>query len=246
MQATIATSAVSRRGTGAKRVVEEVPPSALPPIAENKTPRHTTRRPDPPTTLRTVAEIAVLISGTGSNLRRILEYQHSHDTAYHVSVVIADRTAPGLQWASQYGVPSIVIPWSGDRAAFTTEICDRIDDAGCDWVVLAGFMRILSPEAIDRFPSRIINIHPSLLPAFPGAHAVDAALAAGVDHTGVTIHFVVEAVDAGPIIAQRKVPILPGDTVDSLHARIQVQEHDLYPAVVDALVAGRVTAEFQT
>jgi len=193
-----------------------------------------------------VAAIAVLISGTGSNLRRILEYQHSHEASYEVAVVITDRPAPGLRWARQYGVPSIVVPWSGDRAAFTTEICDEIDGAGSDWVVLAGFMRILSSEAIDRFPGRIVNIHPSLLPAFPGPHAVEAALAAGVDHTGVTIHFVVEAVDAGPIIAQRKVPILPGDTVDSLHARIQVQEHDLYPAVVDALVAGRVTAEFQT
>jgi phosphoribosylglycinamide formyltransferase-1 len=107
-------------------------------------------------------------------------------------------------------------------------------------------MRILSAEAIDRFPGRIVNIHPSLLPAFPGAHAVEAALAARVDRTGVTIHFVVEAVDSGPIIAQREVPILPGDTVDSLHARIQIQEHDLYPAVVDALAAGRITAGITT
>jgi phosphoribosylglycinamide formyltransferase-1 len=191
--------------------------------------------------LPAVAPIAVLISGTGSNLRRILEYQHSHDTAYEVSIVIADRPADGLQWADQYGVPSAVVPWTGDRKAFTTEVCDRI--AGCDWVVLAGFMRILSAEAIDRFAGRIVNIHPSLLPSFPGAHAVEAALAAGVDRTGVTIHFVVEAVDAGPIIAQREVPILPGDTVDSLHARIQIQEHDLLPRIVDALTAGRITAE---
>lgn len=189
--------------------------------------------------------IAVLISGTGSNLRRILEYQHSHDTHFHVSVVIADRPAAGLRWADEYGIPSVIVPWAGDRETFTAEICDRIDQYACDWVVLAGFMRILSAEAVGRFPNRIINIHPSLLPAFPGAHAVESALDAGVDMTGVTVHFVVEEVDAGPIIAQREVPILPGDTVDSLHSRIQVQEHDLYPTIVDDLAAGRIT-EVQT
>jgi formyltetrahydrofolate-dependent phosphoribosylglycinamide formyltransferase len=188
-----------------------------------------------------VVAIAVLISGTGSNLRRILEYQHAYDTAYRVSVVIADRPAAGLRWADEWDIPSLVVPWTGDRESFTSEICDRIDDFGCDWVILAGFMRILSAEAVGRFPNHIINIHPSLLPAFPGAHAVESALAAGVDVTGVTVHFVVEEVDAGPIIAQREVPILAGDTVNSLHARIQIQEHDLYPVIVDDLAAGRIT-----
>lgn len=188
-----------------------------------------------------MAAIAVLISGTGSNLRRILEYQRSHDTAYQVSVVIADRPAAGLRWAEEQGIPSVIIPWSGDREAFTSEICDRIDDFECRWVVLAGFMRILSVEAIHRFTNRIVNIHPSLLPAFPGAHAVESALSAGVDHTGVTIHFVVEDVDAGPIIVQREVPVVAGDTPESLHRRIQIQEHDLYPTVIDALAAGRIT-----
>ncbi|MFZ0493424.1 MAG: phosphoribosylglycinamide formyltransferase [Acidimicrobiia bacterium] len=193
-----------------------------------------------------MAPIAVLISGTGSNLRQILEYQHSNDTSYEVAVVIADRHAAGLQWADQHNIPSVVVLWNNNRRTFTTEICDRIDDFGCEWVILAGFMRILSAEAIARFRGRIINIHPSLLPEFPGAHAVEAALAAGVDRTGVTVHFVVEEVDAGPIIAQREVPVLPGDTTDSLHARIQIQEHDLYPTVVDALAAGRITTEVQT
>jgi phosphoribosylglycinamide formyltransferase-1 len=190
-----------------------------------------------------VAAIAVLISGTGSNLRRILEYQDSHDTHYDVSVVIADRPAAGLHWADERAIPSTVVPWAGDRETFTSEICDRIDDFGCTWVILAGFMRILSTEAIRRFPNRIVNIHPSLLPAFPGAHAVEAALAAGADRSGVTIHFVVEDVDAGPIITQRSVPVMPDDTADSLHARIQVEEHDLYPTVIDALAAGRITVE---
>lgn len=207
---------------------------------------HADPNPGPAGNLPAVAPIAVLISGTGSNLRQILEYQHSTDAAYEVTVVIADRPAPGLQWADQHNIPWVVVPWNNNRQTFTTEICDQIDDFGCEWVILAGFMRILSAEAIDRFPNRIVNIHPSLLPAFPGAHAVEAALTAGVDRTGVTIHFVVENVDAGPIIAQREVPVLPGDTAGSLHARIQIQEHDLYPTVVDALAAGRIATEVKT
>jgi phosphoribosylglycinamide formyltransferase-1 len=107
-------------------------------------------------------------------------------------------------------------------------------------MVLAGFMRILAAEAVGRFPNRILNIHPSLLPAFPGANAVAQALAHGVTVTGVTIHLVDEQVDHGPIIAQRAVPVLPDDDVAALHARIQVQEHDLYPRVVRAFVAGEV------
>lgn len=155
-----------------------------------------------------------------------------------MAVVVADRDAPGLRWPRATGVPVEVVPWAAfdDREAFTEAVCDVIDRYGCQWVVLAGFMRILSGEAVRRFPERIVNIHPSLLPAFPGARAVEQALAAGVSETGVTIHFVVEAVDAGPIIAQRQVPVYPNDTVETLHARIQVEEHDLYPKVVDALV----------
>ncbi|HDK45023.1 MAG TPA: phosphoribosylglycinamide formyltransferase [Actinobacteria bacterium] len=185
--------------------------------------------------------IAVLISGSGSNLHRLLEDRRT--SAYDVAVVIADREAKGLRWADEHGVPTVLIPWNDypNRRSFTAAVCDVIDEYGCEWVVLAGFMRVLAPIAISRFPGRIVNIHPSLLPAFPGAHAVETALAAGVETTGVTVHFVVEDVDAGPIIAQRTVPVLPGDDVASLHARIQVQEHELYPAVVDALAAGHIT-----
>lgn len=183
--------------------------------------------------------IAVLISGSGSNLRRILDEQSQR--AYRVSVVIADRDAPGLRHAQAFGVPIEVVAWNGDRDSFTKRVCDRIDSHGCQWVVLAGFMRVLAPVAVERFPNRIINIHPSLLPAFPGAHAVEAALSAGVKESGVTVHFVVEQVDAGPIIAQRAVPVLEGDNQDTLHARIQVEEHDLYPKVIHALAQGDIT-----
>jgi phosphoribosylglycinamide formyltransferase-1 len=161
-----------------------------------------------------------------------------------IRVVVSDR--PGikaLDRAEQAGIPTIVLPWDdfGSRNEFSEAVADTVERAGAKLMVLAGFMRILSSEAVSRFPSRILNIHPSLLPAFPGANAVAQALAHGVKVTGVTIHVVDEEVDHGPIIAQRAVPVLPGDDVAALHARIQVQEHDLYPRVVRAFVAGEVT-----
>jgi phosphoribosylglycinamide formyltransferase-1 len=114
------------------------------------------------------------------------------------------------------------------------------EESGAEALVLAGFMRILAPVAITRYRDRILNIHPSLLPAFPGAHAVAQALAYGVKVTGATVHFVDEEVDHGPIIAQRPVPLLPGDTEEELHERIQLEEHKIYPEVVSAFAAGRV------
>lgn len=176
-------------------------------------------------------------------MRRILDMEA--DSAYRVVVVIADRDAPGLEWAEKFDVPTRIVRWSDhpDRRSFTAALCDEIDAFACEFVVLAGFMRILAPVAIERFPERIINVHPSLLPAFPGAHAVEDALKAGVTETGVTVHLVVEDVDAGPIVAQRSVPILPGDDADLLHARIQKQEHDLYPEVIDALARERLRVE---
>lgn len=182
--------------------------------------------------------IAVLISGQGSNLERILEAEHEHP--YRVAVVVADREAPGLRHARTKGVPVRIVNWSAysDRTAFTAAICDSIDDFDCELVVLAGFMRILAPNAIERYPGRILNIHPSLLPAFPGAKAVEDALAAGANTTGVTVHVVVEEVDAGPIIAQEAVPIWPGDDAASLHTRIQQVEHRLFPRVIGEVAEG--------
>jgi phosphoribosylglycinamide formyltransferase-1 len=158
--------------------------------------------------------------------------------------VLADRDAPGLKWAEERNVPTRIVRWSdhSNRAEFTAALCDEIESFGCQLVVMAGFMRILAPVAIERFPERIINVHPSLLPAFPGAHAVEDALQAGVKETGVTVHLVVEDVDAGPILAQRSVAILPGDDADLLHARIQEQEHQLFPDVLDAIAGARLRA----
>lgn len=184
-------------------------------------------------------EIAVLVSGSGSNLQALME----HADAYRIAVVVADRAGiRALERARAAGIPTRIVPWEGDRAAFTSGVMAAVEAHEADLVVLAGFMRILGPEAIRRFGGRIVNIHPSLLPAFPGAHAVAQALETGVKVTGVTVHFVDEEVDHGPIIAQVPVEVMAGDDVESLHARIQEQEHLLYPAVVAALARGEITA----
>ena len=151
--------------------------------------------------------------------------------------------ARALDRAQTAGIATAIVTWSEhrNRESFSAALADAIEASGAKGVVLAGFMRILSAGFIDRFPDRVLNVHPSLLPAFPGAHAVAAALDHGVAITGVTVHFVDEKVDHGPIIAQRSVLVEPGDTVESLHARIQVEEHILYPEVVEAFVNGELT-----
>lgn len=178
------------------------------------------------------------MSGAGSNLQALID----HDGNYRIEVVVSDR--PGiaaLERADRAGIPREVVEWSGDRADFTRRICAVVDSFGVKALALAGFMRILGPEAMRRFPHRIINIHPSLLPSFPGADAVTQALEHGVKVTGVTVHFVDEEVDHGPIIAQVPVGVRPDDDEGSLHARIQAEEHRLYPRVVDALSTGKLT-----
>ena len=148
-----------------------------------------------------------------------------------------------LERAREASIETEVVAYTGDRAEFTKEICDVAERAGVEALILAGFMRVLGPEAITRFPHRILNVHPSLLPAFPGVDAVGQALRARVHVTGVTVHFVDERIDHGPIIAQRAVPVLPGDDEASLHARIQVEEHEIYPQTVRALAEGRLLVD---
>ncbi|HEY6629620.1 MAG TPA: phosphoribosylglycinamide formyltransferase [Acidimicrobiia bacterium] len=186
-------------------------------------------------------DIGVLVSGSGSNLQALID---TPDLGASIGVVVADRTGiKALERAEDAGIPTVVLPWQeyGSRVEFSKAVADVVEGSGAKMMVLAGFMRILAPEAIGRFPNRILNIHPSLLPAFPGSNAVAQALAHGVKVTGVTVHLVDEEVDHGPIIAQRAVPVLPGDDVTVLHARIQVQEHDLYPRVVRAFAEGDVS-----
>ena len=186
--------------------------------------------------------IAVLISGSGSNMVAISEHLAGRSDI-EIGVVISDRPeAGGLTRATDLGLVTETLDWRDfvDRASFTTAVCDLVDERGCTFMVLAGFMRILAPEAVERFPRRIINIHPSLLPAFPGAHAVEEALSHGVKLTGVTIHIVDELVDHGPILAQEAVRVESSDTTESLHARIQTVEHRLYPQVVADFVVGEL------
>ena len=191
--------------------------------------------------------VAVLVSGSGSNLQALLDASRT-DPGFGARIVVVISDRPGvaaLGRAADAGVPAEVVSWGdfNEREEFSMAVCEAAQRHGAEALLLAGFMRILSPEAIDRFPNRIINIHPALLPAFAGAHAVPAALAHGVKVSGVTVHFVDAEVDHGPIIAQRAVAVEPGDTEETLHARIQREEHRLFPEVVKAFAAGRLRVE---
>ena len=188
-------------------------------------------------------DIAVLASGSGTNLQALID---DVDVRPHIKLVASDNgSAKALERASLAGIETVIVRWEdhADRSAFSNAVADAVEEHGAKGVVLAGFMRILAPPFIDRFPGRILNIHPSLLPAFPGAHAVEAALAHGVKVTGVTVHFVDEKVDHGPIVAQEPVEVRAGDTVESLHRRLQSIEHQLYPEVVRAFVSGELAPE---
>ena len=190
--------------------------------------------------------IAVLISGGGTNLQALIDAERSSSTGYRIAVVISDRPlAGGLDRAIAASIATDVVDWEDftSRESFTDAICDSAEEHGACGLVLAGFMRILAPRAMERFPDAIINIHPALLPSFPGARAVPLALEHGVTLTGVTVHFVDEKVDHGPIIAQEAVPVLPGDDEEGLHARIRAVEHRLYPRIVDAFGRGELRVE---
>jgi phosphoribosylglycinamide formyltransferase-1 len=168
------------------------------------------------------------------------------DLGAKISVVISDR--PGveaLSRAERAQIPAVVVPWGSfeSRDDFSDAVRREIASHNADSVVLAGFMRVLSPGLVDVFPNRILNIHPSLLPAFPGSDAVSQALAHGVKVTGVTVHFVDHEVDHGPIIAQVAVPVMSDDDHDSLHRRIQIEEHHLYPRVVSAFAKGEILVD---
>jgi phosphoribosylglycinamide formyltransferase-1 len=185
----------------------------------------------------------VLASGSGTNLQALIDDELVRP---HIRIVVSDRPGCGsLERAGRAGIGHAVSYWSDfpDRDSFSSHLADLVEDAGAKGVVLAGFMRILSRGFVERFPGRILNVHPSLLPAFPGAAAVESALRHGVTVTGVTVHFVEEEVDAGPIVAQRPVKVMPDDTVETLHARIQAEEHRLYPQVVRALISGALTVD---
>jgi phosphoribosylglycinamide formyltransferase 1 len=177
--------------------------------------------------------IGVLVSGSGTNLQALL------DAGLPVAAVASNR--PGvraLERTEAAGVPGEVFELDAypDRETRDLAMAAWLEEQGAELVVCAGYMHLLTPAFLERF--RCVNVHPSLLPAFPGAHPVEEALAAGVAETGVTVHFVDEGVDTGPVIAQERVPVEPGDTPDALHRRLQAVEHRLLPEVVGRYLAG--------
>ncbi len=190
-------------------------------------------------------KIGVLVSGSGSNLQALIDQVH-HDelSEIEISVVISDRTkAYALTRALAAGIPNYVVRASDfpDRQAFDDSISDKLEKHAVQLVVLAGFMKLFKPAFVQKYRRRIINIHPALLPAFPGANPVPDTLAYGSKITGVTVHFVDEGMDSGPIIAQVPVRVLKSDNEESLHARLREEEHKLYPKVVRWYAAGRIT-----
>lgn len=190
----------------------------------------------------TVLSLLVLISGGGSNLRALLEASSDPGYPARVIAVGSDTEAEGLAHADEFQIPSFtVVPTAFDsRAAWGDELLAQIDRWSPDLVVCAGFMRILPPAVVKALAPRIINTHPALLPAFPGAHAVRDALAAGARTTGVTVHVIDEGVDTGPVIVQREVAVLPGDTEHELHERIKVVERELLVQAVRDIAEGLV------
>lgn len=206
--------------------------------------------PPPP---RRLHRLAVLVSGSGTNLQALLDACRQGELPAEVAVVVSDRAqAGGLQRALDAGVAAIYLPLARrrdpvERRAFERRLADCLAAFRPDLIVLAGWMLVLSPEFLDRFPGRIVNLHPALLPedggptvvtsrgeqpAFRGAHAVRDALAAGVPVTGTTVHFVTAVPDSGPVILKAEVPVLPGDDEETLHRRIKAVEHRLLPEAV--------------
>ena len=190
--------------------------------------------------------IGVLASGSGSNLQAILDACASRAIPAQVAVVICNvADAKALQRAEAAGVPAMLLPYLkvASREEYDRQVVAALQKHSVDLVCLAGFMRLITPVLLGAFEHRILNIHPSLLPAFPGLHAVRQALAAGVRVSGCTVHVVDEGTDTGPIVIQAAVPVLDGDTEETLSARILVQEHRCYPRAIALWAEGRVRIE---
>lgn len=186
--------------------------------------------------------VAILISGRGSNMVSLIEAARADDFPAKVVRVISNRPdAGGLARAREAGIATACVDHTRfpDRESFDAALQSAIAESGAELVCLAGFMRILTDAFVESWAGRMINIHPSLLPLFRGTRTHEQALAAGVRLHGCTVHYVVPELDAGPIIAQAAVPVLPGDDPDSLAARVIVQEHRLYPAALALVASGR-------
>lgn len=196
--------------------------------------------------MRAMKNIVILISGRGSNMEAVVRAARSEGWAARVAAVISNRAdAGGLAFAAAHGIPTAVVPSKNypDRASFDAALQHEIDRFTPDLVVLAGFMRILTAPFVAHYEGRMLNIHPSLLPAYPGLDTHRKALEAGEREHGATVHFVTAELDHGPMVAQARVPVLPGDTEDSLAARVLAEEHKLYPYAVRLFIEDRLSIE---
>ncbi len=192
-------------------------------------------------------KLGVLVSGRGSNLQAIIDNSKNGSLSAEVAVVISDQQdAYALERARKHNIPAVYVStkgFKGKREEYDALLVKELQNYDVELVCLAGFMRIITPALIKAFPNRILNIHPALLPAFPGLHVQKAALDYGVKFSGCTVHFVDEGMDTGPIIIQAVVPVLPHDTEDSLSARILRQEHAIYSCAIQLYAEGRLTVE---
>ena len=195
---------------------------------------------------RAPVKLGVLISGAGTNLQAIIDALERRELRAEIRVVISNRAGvQGLERAHRHSIATRVIEHRRfpSREDFDRVLVETLSEHGVELVVCAGFMRLLSPVMLAAFPDRVMNIHPALLPAFPGVHAQKAALEHGVRFTGCTVFFVSQGVDDGPIIVQAVVPVMPGDDEESLSERIRAQEHRIYPWAIQLFQEGRLTIE---
>ena len=189
--------------------------------------------------------LAVLFSGSGTGMNALLEHQNNAKCIHKTVLCVTDKkNAGGIQYAEQHDVPVLVetldtsLPREERRREHEQRITKQLDGADIDLIVLSGYMRLLSPNFVEKYFPRIINIHPSLLPAFPGKDAHTDVLASGVRVSGCTVHVVDAGMDTGPILAQRRVPVFSTDTRSLLAKRVQLEEHRLYPEVIDSICSG--------
>ncbi|MHB1390967.1 MAG: phosphoribosylglycinamide formyltransferase [Thermoleophilia bacterium] len=192
--------------------------------------------------------LGVLVSGSGSNLQSLIDGLHNGPGGVEIAVVISDNPeAYGLERARAAGIETVVFPMDGykDRSGHDAAMADELERHGVDLVVLAGYMLLVSSDLLDRFPFRVINLHPSLLPAFPGGTPIEDTLAYGTRVTGVTVHYVDVGMDSGPIILQEVVEIQYNDSADDLRERIHAVEHRLLPEAIALIAAGRIIFDQQ-
>jgi len=190
--------------------------------------------------------LAVLVSGSGSNLQSIIDKSEAGVLDAEVALVVSNKAgAYGLERAARHGIPSKVLDHTAfdSREAFDRAMVDAIRETGADTIILAGFMRLLTPLFLDAFPGRVVNIHPALLPSFAGVHGQADAANYGVKLSGATVHFVTQEMDSGPVIIQAAVPVTPGEDGDALGARILAFEHRIFPQAIQWLSQGRLRVE---